>query len=70
MGKFMRALTVAAVLAAAMLASGSSAAADGGKGGKGGKWLPPLAAPAPLAITWESAPGPGDGLRLLGITWE
>lgn len=64
MGKFMKALTVAAVLAAAMLASGSSASADGGKGGK---WLPP---PAPLNLTWESAPSPGGGFSTLGITWE
>lgn len=67
MGKFMKALTVAAVLAAAMLASGSSASADGGKGGK---WLPPLPAPAPLNLTWESAPSPGGGFSTLGITWE
>ena len=66
----MKALTVTAVLAAAMLASGSSASADGGKGGKGGKWLPPLPAPAPLNLTWESAPSPGGGFSTLGITWE
>lgn len=61
MGKFVKALTVAAMLAVALLATGSSASADGGNG----KGRP---APAPLSITWESAPGGGFGL--LGITWE
>lgn len=61
MGKFVKALTMAAMLAVALLASGSSASADGGNG----KGRP---APAPLSITWESAPGGGFGL--LGITWE
>lgn len=64
MGKFVKALTVAAMLAVALLATGSSASADGGNG----KGRPALPAPAPLSITWESAPGGGFGL--LGITWE
>ncbi len=64
MGKFVKALTVAAMLAVAMLATGSSVSADGGGKGKG------LPAPAPLTITWESAPYPGGGFSTLGITWE
>lgn len=45
MTKLLRAFTVAAMLAMAMLASGSVASADGGLLGK------PL--PQPLNITWE-----------------
>lgn len=45
MTKFLKALTVAAMLAMAMLASGAAASADGGLLAK------PL--PQPLNITWE-----------------
>ena len=68
MGKFVKALTVAAMLAVAMLAYGADASADGG--GKG-KSAPTLPAPAPLTITWESAPADlSGGDYTLSITWE
>ena len=66
MGKLVKGLTVAAVLAVSLLATGSSASADGGTKGKA------LPAAATLRVTWD-APGGlsgGGSATLSSITWE
>jgi hypothetical protein len=66
MGKLVKSLTVTAVLAVSLLATGSSASADGGNKGK------PLPGTATLRVTWTASGGPstGSGTTLGSITWE
>jgi hypothetical protein len=68
MGKLVKSLTVTAVLAVSLLATGSSASADGGNGNKG----KPLPGAATLRVTWTASGGPstGSGTTLGSITWE
>ncbi len=66
MGKLVKSLTVTAVLAVSLLATGPSASADGGNKGK------PLQGAATLRVTWTASGGPstGSGTTLGSITWE
>ena len=66
MGRLVKALAVTAVLAVSLLATGSSASADGGNKGKA------LPAAATLRVTWDAPGGLSGGAeaRLSSITWE
>ena len=66
MGRLVKALTVTAVLAVSLLATGSSASADGGNKGKA------LPAAASFRVTWDAPGGlnAGSAATLRSITWE
>lgn len=64
MGKLVKAMTVTAVLAVALLAAGSSASADGGNKGKA---LPAAATPH---LTRGAHGDLGGGASASSITWE
>jgi len=66
MGRLVKTLTVTAVLAVSLLATGSSASADGGNKGKA------LPSAATLRVMWDVAGGlsGGSAATLRSITWE
>ena len=66
MGRLVKVLAVTAVLAVSLLATGSSASADGGNKGKA------LPAAATLRVTWDASGGlsAGSTATLRSITWE